>query len=67
MLSKIVQKINFFHLATKILQKVEKINNISEINNLKIDTLLHFANFKSNSEYLTNEERILRRVNFLWD
>lgn len=37
---------------------VEIINNISKLKELKIDTLLHFANFKSGDTFLEKEEKI---------
>lgn len=48
----------FFSLKYKnIMKDVEVINDISELNGLNIDTLLHFANFRSGDIFLEKEEK----------
>ena len=40
------------------MKDVEVINDISELSGLNIDTLLHFANFRSGDIFLEKEEKI---------
>ena len=39
------------------MKDVEVINDISELNGLNIDTLLHFANFRSGDIFLEKQEK----------
>ena len=53
----------FFSLKYKnIMKDVEVINDISELSGLNIDTLLHFANFRSGDIFLEKKKKF-RKIN----